>query len=909
FIADTVVFEMAEQNRDLDEKELRRVLKKSIDDFLKQLAENITKGDEFQDVVSCQLDLLKKDGRMNHLTKFRLETDDRQKDENVTVLHLAAFFYTDHNTTSKDGSKERIVVRLARECPELIGEERQGKCEGQTVLHTLISKQDVTAVKAILGQMQKNKRIDKRILEAKATGSRFHGTVLMGQLPLSVATLTFNTDMVEALLEKDVPIDGKNSFGDTVFHTLIRFAACHQGNLEKLERAQDMMNFLHTHLRKEQKVDPRDVWLMENNDGMTALKLAADLAQPELFKLILNLGGVYCHLNEKDGLFDSLLFDITEIDTVTCRRWYGKRRKAAGTNKVANKPTEADGVPSPGNTGCLPDVFTASRAGSRTDEQRSQIHPVSVLEIICETGHIRKAFGLLDTFVVRRIVDKKWRCYLRWFCLWLILHVLFMSFLTVYAVFKARIVSADAGDPANRSAEVFVTVGAVVNIIVAVLTLLSEVMRVARRQPLCLWLTHHNGLYRVLLVIFALSLVVDSIWFLVTNPWNDSFLILGLLVGWWFTTFFLRPIRVFSFFTVMLQRVVVGDMLRFSAIIVLELLAFSVAMYVTFLPTPGGIPDEFEHLGVTLMTMFKLMLGLTDIEVLYEAPQKWMAVTLFVMFTLITYVLMLNALIAMMSSTCSLVSEDKDSQWELQRLSVVLMLESMAPFDFMLHCCGKEQDVAIGKRKAIRFFKKVTSLSKPNKLHTQMKAGPNMPRDDPKNDEDRKPVDDLLKCYTEHRNRLEEIKNQTQTNGKENGAGVTKQKDTITQGGQPKAEKKKRLATNPKVTSRMASTGGAKEDKAVQTEKAVSQPATDTRSEGARADEYPMQGGRKSQAACTREQFGEEGSLNSTTVSRSSFVRQLSGKSLQVSHPEVYVIAHVDAETNAAVTVSQEQAD
>ena len=102
---------------------------------------------------------------------------------------------------------------------------------------------------------------------------------------------------------------------------------------------------------------------------------------------------------------------------------------------------------------------------------------------------------------------------------------------------------------------------------------------------------------------------------------------------------------------------------RFSTIIVLELLAFSVAMYITFVATPGPLPEGFRHLGTTCMTMFKLMLGLTDVEVLYDAAQPWLAIALFVLFVLLTYILMLNALIAMMSNTCSLVSENKVGSW------------------------------------------------------------------------------------------------------------------------------------------------------------------------------------------------------------------------------------------------------
>ena len=49
-------------------------------------------------------------------------------------------------------------------------------------------------------------------------------------------------------------------------------------------------------------------------------------------------------------------------------------------------------------------------------------------------------------------------------------------------------------------------------------------------------------------------------------------------------------------------------------------------MHVAFLHTLPS-PEGFEHLGLTVMTMFKLMLGLTDIEILYEARHPWLTVS------------------------------------------------------------------------------------------------------------------------------------------------------------------------------------------------------------------------------------------------------------------------------------------
>lgn len=82
-------------------------------------------------------------------------------------------------------------------------------------------------------------------------------------------------------------------------------------------------------------------------------------------------------------------------------------------------------------------------------------------------------------------------------------------------------------------------------------------------------------------------------------------------------------------------------------------------MHIIIEVTPGPLPEGFEHPGYTMITMFKLMLGMEDFGVLYCTSHDWLAIAVFVLFVITNNILMLNTLIAMMSSTCSLVSEEK----------------------------------------------------------------------------------------------------------------------------------------------------------------------------------------------------------------------------------------------------------
>lgn len=119
--------------------------------------------------------------------------------------------------------------------------------------------------------------------------------------------------------------------------------------------------------------------------------------------------------------------------------------------------------------------------------------------------------------------------------------------------------------------------------------------------------------------------------------------------------------------------------MRFGLVILFGLFSFTAGMYIVF---RGTDIEEFSSYESTMMAMLKLGIGIDDIGVLYSARIPWAAITIFIVFTTFTYILMLNALIAMMSQTCSNVSEDRFPLWRIQQLSVILVIE-----DIMCLCC------------------------------------------------------------------------------------------------------------------------------------------------------------------------------------------------------------------------------
>ena len=70
---------------------------------------------------------------------------------------------------------------------------------------------------------------------------------MLGGLPLSIAALTYNLDMVDMLLKHGAELSDTNDRGDTVFHSLVRFSSLYP---EKESKTEELMWELHRRLKE-----------------------------------------------------------------------------------------------------------------------------------------------------------------------------------------------------------------------------------------------------------------------------------------------------------------------------------------------------------------------------------------------------------------------------------------------------------------------------------------------------------------------------------------------------------------------------------------------------------------------------------------------------------------------------------
>ena len=281
-----------------------------------------------------------------------------------------------------------------------------------------------------------------------------------------------------------------------------------------------------------------------------------------------------------------------------------------------------------------------------------------------------------------------------------------MSFLTWYATERSLQNSTTDGSFEEPDfhypllGNAFSLVFGIINILVGTAYIVEECVRLSfQRMPLkrtSVVNPYSNLAFRVFFIVFGLSLIIDFIC-AASFVWYENYtLMLAVFIGWFLMLFFLRAFRPFSFFTIMIQNVLVGDLLRFAVILICELIAFSTVMFMA-MQGASEVDSEYSNYGRVLLSMFKLMVGLGDVGLIYQTRHPALSILILVGFIILTTLLMINSLIAMISRTSTELVEEaglasaRDIHWKLQRLSLVLYIESVLPRRFV-YLGGMKED-------------------------------------------------------------------------------------------------------------------------------------------------------------------------------------------------------------------------
>uniref|UniRef100_A0A8C2C001 Transient receptor potential cation channel, subfamily V, member 1 n=1 Tax=Cyprinus carpio TaxID=7962 RepID=A0A8C2C001_CYPCA len=530
--------------------------------------------------------------------------------------------------------------------------------EGQTALHVAIERRSAKFV-----QMLVKKGAD---VHAKACGKFFQPNqetcFYFGELPLSLAACTNQPDIVDFLMNNPyqaVDVRKRDSHGNTVLHALVSIADNSPENTEFVIAMYDHILIKADQLHPKIKLED-----IENNEGLIPLTLAAKTGKLGLLKHIVQreFKGRR-HLSRKItewayGPVCSSLYDLASLDT------YDKN---------------------------------------------------SALEIIVYGSEIPNRLEMLHIEPFNRLIEEKWERFAkRMFMFNFIVYVIYLFILTAVAYHR------EAGKDFNNSQSLkppypyrkgsegyLLLTGHIITITGAFYFFIRGLIDMLRKRPRFQSLVI-DGYTDQLFFLQAVLFLVCALLYCFGNDKYLACLVLCLALSWVNLLYFSRGSKNMGIYSVMMQKMVLGEICRFLVVYMVFLIGFSAAVVTLFddrpskgrtlfLPINGNEnckKPSFQGIYFTTLELFKFTIGMGDLEFTDQYRYAEVFYVLLIVYIVMTYILMLNMLIALMNKRVDEMSVESTNIWKLQRAITTLDMEWILP-----HCLktklrsGKQKDL------------------------------------------------------------------------------------------------------------------------------------------------------------------------------------------------------------------------
>ncbi|KAM4580935.1 transient receptor potential cation channel subfamily V member 6 [Odontesthes bonariensis] len=517
------------------------------------------------------------------------------------------------------------AVALMDGAPELINEPMTSELfQGVTPLHIAVVNQNINLVYHLISR-------GGDAATPRVTGlyfrKRIGGLLYCGEHILAFAACAGNEDIINMVIDAGASTRVQDYRGNTLLHVLVL-----QPNKTTACQAIDLIMARDVELDQSVPLD-----MVPNYRGLTPFKLAAKEGNIVAFQHLVNKRRV---VQWSLGPLSSHLYDLTEIDS-----W-------------------ADNM--------------------------------SVMELIVGSPR-REARGILEVTPVRQLVSLKWDLYGKhYFRLLMVLYLLYIGTFTLCCVFRPlkdapenytksdmdktiRVQKAfnesyvTYGDSLRLAGEVISVLGAVVILVLEI----PDILRVGARRYF--GQTALGGPFHVILISYASLVVLLCVFRACEVQGEAEVMAVCLVLGWCNVMFFARGFEMLGPYVIMIQKIIFGDLTKFMWLSFIVLIGFSTSLWMVYMTQdPDSLP-AYRSFPITLFSQFELSVGLIDLPVDHTVTTPPIVHVLHVTFSVVSYILLLNLLIAMMSDTHWRVAQERDELWRTQVVATTLMLERRLP--------------------------------------------------------------------------------------------------------------------------------------------------------------------------------------------------------------------------------------
>uniref|UniRef100_A0A8I3W4D5 Transient receptor potential cation channel subfamily V member 2 n=1 Tax=Callithrix jacchus TaxID=9483 RepID=A0A8I3W4D5_CALJA len=512
---------------------------------------------------------------------------------------------------------------------------------GHSALHIAIEKRSLQCVKLLVENgADVHARACGRFFQ-KGQGTCFY----FGELPLSLAACTKQWDVVSYLLEnphQPASLQATDSQGNTVLHALVMISDNSAENITLVTSMYD--GLLQAGARLCPTVQLEDI---PNLQGLTPLKLAAKEGKIQIFSHIL------------------------------------QREFSGPSQRLSRKFTEW----------CYGPVRVSLYDLASVDSWEEN----SVLEIIafhCKSPH-RHRMVVLEP--LNKLLQEKWDLLIPRFFLNFLCNLIYMLIFTTVAYHQPALkkqadshLKAEVGNSMLLAGHIIILLGG--------LYILVGQLWYFWRRHLFVWIWFIDSYFEILFLLQALLTVLSQVLCFLAIEWYLPLLVSALVLGWLNLLYYTRGFQHTGIYSVMIQKVILRDLLRFLLVYLVFLFGFAVALVSlsqeawrpeaptgsnateSLQPVEGQKDKEntspYGNILEASLELFKFTIGMGELAFEEQLHFRGMVLLLLLAYVLLTYILLLNMLIALMNETVNSVATDSWSIWKLQKAISVLEMEN-----------------------------------------------------------------------------------------------------------------------------------------------------------------------------------------------------------------------------------------
>ena len=540
---------------------------------------------------------------------------------------------------------------------------------GVTFLHIAVVKGNCDLIKMIMEHLTWKERI--WLIKAQAKRTYFMQRFSASGLALTLAVWSNQMEIFDLLLQYGAQIDAKDAVtGNTVIHSLVEYAVmdsskacdlftgllfresckvwwCKRNDIHVDDLTEDSITMMRNYLLRQ-----------TNGQGYTPLHLAARLGSCCIFQEIINVEGVYRFTQWKYGPTSTVFYDMADLDS---------------------------SLTPPGT--------------------------LSAMELLLRTVPERK-IDIFSAEPLNTLIRAKWASYKIMYFLSSLVHLVVMALFSI-AVFYAGTPSSPTGNSTDnsngsesesqsgtsiagflvggnvRSEDIIASVSGIIVMVYISTRLLPWLYESTRKLRYLFKGRLHSGpsmAYSTPLceffglepldpvsVTYYVSVLSWFALFIIGNPTAKIVGGIGLLSGWYLLLVYLTPLKSVGLFSVVLNRMITHDLLRFFTVFVVIFVAFTTSLMCFLGPDQ---PLQTSTFFDSYWTLLRVMVGLYDLDdALERAAYPLLARIVAFLFIIVTMIQLLNMLIAAMTNTFADVSAVSDHLW------IKLLAESTISFE------------------------------------------------------------------------------------------------------------------------------------------------------------------------------------------------------------------------------------